>query len=184
MTDQNDSRPGGAGPTTYDEASGYHWDIVKAQARYEELTDRDLYARSRAELEARGEYDPARHGTAAPEPLTVSERLELLANGEVLARYYRHPAMLDHAVKAGASWEQIGAARSTSADQARQEHREWAEGQHNLWTGTYGGESGRSGLDDAGYAEAIARAGEPDPAAAKACAAKHRILCAHADDDG
>jgi hypothetical protein len=63
-------------PTTYNEASGYDWDIVKAQARCEELTDRDLYARSRAELEARGEYDPAKHGTAAPEPLTVSERLD------------------------------------------------------------------------------------------------------------
>ena len=104
MTHQSDSRPGGAGPTTYDEASGYDWDIVKAQARYEELTDRDLYARSRAALEARGEYDPARHGTATPEPLTVSERLELLANGEVLARYYRHPAKLAHVVEAGASW--------------------------------------------------------------------------------
>jgi len=38
VTDQNDSRPG-AGPTTHDEADGIDWDIVKAQARYEELTD-------------------------------------------------------------------------------------------------------------------------------------------------
>ena len=101
MTDQNDSRPGATRPATYHEADGIDWDIVKAQARYEELTDRDLYARSRATLEARGEYDPARHGTAVPEPLTVDERLELLANGEVLARYYRHPAKLAHAVEAG-----------------------------------------------------------------------------------
>ena len=107
VTDQNDNRPGGTRPATYHEADGIDWDIVKAQARYEELTDRDLYARSRAALEARGEYDPARHGTAVPEPLTVDERLELLANGEVLARYYRHPATLAHAVEAGASWEQI-----------------------------------------------------------------------------
>ena len=46
----------------------------------------------------------------------------------------------------------------------------WAEGQHNLWTGKWGGEPGRSGLDDAGYAAAIARAAEgqlePDPAEA------------------
>jgi hypothetical protein len=34
-----------------------------------------------------------------------------MAIGEALARYYRHPAMLDHAVKAGATWEQAGAAR-------------------------------------------------------------------------
>jgi len=126
---------------------------VKAQARYEELTDRDLYARSREALEARGEYDPARHGTRTPEPLTVSERLELLANGEVLARYYRHPATLAHAVEAGVSWEQIGAARGASAEQARQDYREWAEGQRDLW----GGEPGRSGLDDAAYAEALRR---------------------------
>ena len=157
---------------------------MKAQARYRELTDRGLYARSRAALEASGEYDPAKHGTRTPEPLTMSEHLELLANGEVLARYYRHPANLVRAIEARASWEQIGAARGTSADQARQDYREWAEGQHNLWTGAYGGEPGRYGLDDAGYAEAIARASEPEPGAAAAYAATHRILCAHADDDG
>src|SRR5215831_8581161 len=131
VTDQNDNRPGGTGPATYNEADGIDWDIVKAQARYEDLTDRDLYARSRAALEARGEYDPARHG---------------------------------------ASWEQIAAARGTSSEQARQEYRDWAEGQHGLWTGKWGGEPGRSGLDDAGYAAAIARAAEgqlePDPAEA------------------
>jgi hypothetical protein len=159
MTDQTNTGGGEARPTTYHEASGYDWDIVKAQARYEELTDRDLYARSRADLEARGEYDPAKHGTATPEPLTLSERLELLANGEVLARYYRHPAMLDHAAKAGASWEQIGEARGTSTEQARRDYREWAEGQHDLWTGKLGGEPGRFGLDGTEYAAAVARAG-------------------------
>src|SRR5690348_333605 len=106
VTDQNDNRPGSTGPITYREADGIDWDIVKAQARYEDLTGRDLHARSRAALEARGEYDPARHGTRTPEPLTVDERLELLANGEVMARYYRHPATLADAVEAGATWEQ------------------------------------------------------------------------------
>ena len=139
MTDQNDIRLGGTRPITYKEAVGYDWDILKAQARYEELTDRDLYVRSRAALEARGEYDSARHGTRTPEPLTASERLELLASGEVLARYYRHPATLAHAVEARASWEQIGAARGASAEQARQDYREWAEGQHGMWTGKWGG---------------------------------------------
>ena len=170
MTDQNDNRPGGIGPATYREADGYDWGIVKAQARYEELTVRDLYARSRATLEVRGEYDPARHGTRTPEPRTVDERLELLADGEVLARYYRHPVALADAVEAGVSWEQIAAARDTSAEQARQDYRGWAGGQHDLWTGKWGGEPGRSGLDDAGYAAAIARAAEgqlePDPAEA------------------
>ena len=157
---------------------------MKAQARYEELTDRDLYARSRAELEARGEYDPAKHGTAAPEPLTVSERLELLANGEVLARYYRHPSMLDHAVKAGASWEQIGAARGASADQARQDYREWAEGQHDLWTGTVRRRARPLRPGRCRVRRGDRPGGRTGPAAAKAYAAKHRILCAHADDDG
>ncbi len=66
MTDQSDNWPGGTRPATYREADGIDWDIVKAQARYEELTDRDLYARSRAALELRGEYDPAKHGTRPP----------------------------------------------------------------------------------------------------------------------
>ncbi len=52
VTDQNDNRPGGTRPATYREADGIDWSIVKAQARYEELTDRDLYARSRAALGA------------------------------------------------------------------------------------------------------------------------------------
>jgi len=42
---------------------------------------------------------------AASEPLSAAEHLEHMAIGEVLARYYRHPSMLDHAVKAGASWD-------------------------------------------------------------------------------
>ena len=58
MTDQDDNRPGGTRPAAYREASGCDWDIVKAQARYEELTDRDLYARGRVALDARGEDDP------------------------------------------------------------------------------------------------------------------------------
>ena len=59
-----------------------------------------------------------------------------------------------------------GAARGTSAEQARQDYREWAEGQHNLWTGKWGGEPGMSGLNDAGYAEALRRL-EPDREAAE-----------------
>jgi hypothetical protein len=76
-----------------------------------------------------------------------------MAIGEVLARYYRHPAMLDHAARAGASWEQIGAARGTSAEQARQDYREWADGQHPLLTWT----EGRIGMSDVEHAAALAR---------------------------
>jgi len=90
-------------------------------------------------------------------------------------------------VKAEASWEQIAAARGTSAGQGRRDHRGWAEGQHNLlaWT------EGRIGMSDAEYAEAIARASDPetcpggsgDPAGI-GIQARGRILCAHADQDG
>src|SRR5260370_506544 len=90
-------------------------------------------------------------------PLTVAEHLEMLALGERIARYYRHPSQVDSAVKAGASWAQVGAATGTSAEAARAAYREWAEGQHRLHAGGYGG------LDDEEYAAAIeaARTGAP-----------------------
>jgi hypothetical protein len=144
---------------TYSKASAV-LSLVTARKRYEELTERDLSARTAALLRQRGEFDPANTGhqlLAEREPLGLPEQLELMAAGEVLARYYRHPAMIDHAVKAGASWEQIGAARGTSAGQARRDYREWAEGQHSLLT--YG--DGRFGMSDDQYAEAIARAADP-----------------------
>ena len=161
MTDRTDTGTSDGAkprPTTYHEASGYDWDIVKAQAQYEELTDRDLYARSRAELEARGEYNPAKHGTATPEPLTLSEHLEVLANGEVVARVYRHPYQVHRALEAGATWEQVADACGCSEAKDRQDYRGWAEGQHRLWTGELGGGAGRFGMNNADYAAAIARA--------------------------
>jgi len=144
---------------TYAEASDV-LNPVTARQRYEELTERDLCARTAALLRQRGEFDPANAGhqlMAGREPLNVAEQLELMAAGEVLARYYRHPAMLHHAVKAGATWEQIGAARGTSAGQARNDYREWADGQHSLLS--YG--DGRFGMSDDEYAKAIACAAEP-----------------------
>ena len=110
-----------------------------------------------------------------------------MASGEVLARYYRHPSMLDPAVKAGASWEQTGAARGTGTGQARLDYRERADGQHHLLTWT----EGRTGLSDADHPQAIARASDPethpggvaDPAGI-GIQARSRILCAHAGQDG
>src|SRR6185437_10691092 len=126
-------------------------------------------------LRERGEFDPGKPGhrlVAEAQPLTADERLEVMAHGEVLAPYYRHPAMLDHAAKAGASWKQIGDARGTSADQARADYREWAEGQRDMRTGT-GVWSGRGpqpfGLTDEEYAAALARlSSDPGWEAAKA----------------
>jgi hypothetical protein len=54
-----------------------------------------------------------------------------------------------------------------------------------LWAGEYGG-GGKFGMNDAEYAEALARAdmAADVPGAAKAYAESHRVLCAHADRDG
>lgn len=145
---------------TYNEASSAY-NIVTARERYDELSERDLCAQTTAQLRERGEFDPQDSGhqlLARCQPLTVTERLEHMAAGEVLSRYYRHPAELDYAVKAGATWEQIGAARGTSADQARQDYREWASGQHQLYIDY----DGKVGLSDADYAAAIAHASDPE----------------------
>jgi hypothetical protein len=139
-------------------------------ARYEGLTDRNLMARSIAALQARGEYDAAKHPDPAEyEPLTVAEHLEMLALGEAIAFYYRHPAGVDHAVRAGATWEQIAAARNTTAEAARAAYRDWAEGQHKY-----------AGMSDAEYATAITAAGEPAPAAVTAAEDTRRLAAIRA----
>jgi hypothetical protein len=131
------------GPLTYHEAM--ELSLRDQVDRYEELTDRDLTARSIATLQARGEYDEARHPDPADyQPLTVAEHLEMLALGEAVAFYYRHPSSVNRAVKAGATWEQIAAARNTTAEAARAAYREWAEGQHQY-----------AGMSDDEYAAAI-----------------------------
>jgi hypothetical protein len=107
-----------------------------------------------------GEYDPVKHGASDPEPLTLTEDLEVLANGEVVARVYRHPYQVHRALEAGATWGQIADATGGSEDQARREYREFAEGQHRLWTGELGGSPGRFGMNHTNYATAIARASE------------------------
>ena len=137
-------------PLTYHEALLL---VLRDQiARYEELTDRDLMARSIATLQARGEYDAAKHSDPGKyQPLTVAEHLEALALGEAIAFYYRHPAGVDRAVRAGATWAQIAAARNTTAEAARIAYREWAEGQHRY-----------AGMGDDEYAAALKAASGSD----------------------
>jgi len=170
-------------PATYYQASSAYRHTGDARERHDELTHRRILAQARATLIARGDYDPARHGTEDHDPLSVDEHLEVIATGEVVARSYRHPADVDQALQAGASWAQVAAARGCDQAQARQDYRKWAEGQHQLWASEYSG-GGTFGMNDADYAQALARAGEPQPAAAKAYAASHRVLCAHAGQDG
>src|SRR5215469_6177758 len=168
-------------PVTYNQASQrYGPGTHAARERYDELSMREHLSRAYAKLKASGQYDPAKHGTGHTEPLTAAEHLELLATAEYLARAYKPHGEVDHALRAGASWRQVAEALDTDEAMARVEYRAWADGQHDLlrWT------EGRLGMSDAEYADAIERAGQLDPGAAKAYAATHRVLCAHADDDG
>jgi hypothetical protein len=154
----NDSAESRVGPATYADAAVSYRGTARARERFEELADRDLMVGAEATLKARGEYDPEKYGPEGEyEPLAVAVRLELIAAGEVLARYYRHPTYVDHAVTAGATWAQIAAARGSDEARARQEYRDWADGQHMLWR-HYGG---RLGMNDAEHADAMGRAAEP-----------------------
>ena len=65
-----------------------------------------------------------------------------------MARVYRHPYQVHQALEAGATWEQIAMAAGIDEAAARAEYREFAEGQHRLWTGELGGGAGRFGMDD------------------------------------
>jgi hypothetical protein len=100
---------------------------------------------------------PGTQTPASTPPLTAAEHLEVFALGEVLARHYRHPAYVDQAVKAGTSWPQIAEAIGSDEAQARQQYREWADGQHDLYL-SY---KRQLGMDDPEHAAAIERASEP-----------------------
>jgi hypothetical protein len=144
------------GPAAYDEID--QMPLTDVLNRYQALNDRDSQARGRwnADGSIRAEDHP---------PLTTAEHLELLALGERLARYYRHPALVHYAVTAGATWEQIAAATSGSVSQARQAYLDWAEGQHWLRQDFPGG---AIGLGDDEYAAAIkAAGGTPDSGGAQ-----------------
>src|ERR1700729_3860385 len=131
--------------TTYQETSCRYRGTGDARERFDELAFRDVSARAFTALVARGDYDPRIHGdvAAGSQPLTVTEHLELLAAGELLARYYRHPAHAHRALQAGATWPQVAAATGRDETRARQDYREWAEDEHRLWE-DYNGEFGIS----------------------------------------
>jgi hypothetical protein len=140
-------------PLTYHQAASHYRGVSGAQERFDELATQRLYA-STPSLAA------VREPGVAEGPLTVEDHLELIATGEVLARYYRHPAEVHRAVQAGAKWEQVAAAAGLTEAQARAGYREWADGQYAL----HQGEDGRFdlGLDAHEHAAALQRAAEPE----------------------
>jgi hypothetical protein len=145
--------------TTYEQARDTYLCMSRARERFEELDNRDITVRALATLQARGTYDPQRHGDADRyPPLTTDEHLEILAAGELLARHYRHPALVHHAVLAGASWPQIAAATGSDEAAARRAYQQWADSQHRLYV-DYDGEFG---MDAAEHAAALHQAAEPE----------------------
>jgi hypothetical protein len=80
----------------------------------------------------------------------------VLALGELLSRHYRWSGYIDYALNAGATWKQIAEALYWDEDQARQDYRKWADGQHRLWLDL----DGRVGMGPTEYARAIARCSE------------------------
>jgi hypothetical protein len=119
--------------TTYQETSGRYAATGDARERFEELAVRDVSVRAFLGLGARGDYDPLIHGEVGGfESLTVTEHLELLAAGELLARYYRHPAHAHRALQAGATWQQVAPATGRDEAQARRDYREWAKDERRL----------------------------------------------------
>jgi hypothetical protein len=154
MTRQTSSK----GELTYWLAQGGYRGVIAARERFDELTSRDSTARAIATLKARGTYDPAKHSDADRyQPLTAAEHIEVLALGEVLARHHRHPTYVDQALKVGVSWAQIAEAVVSEEAHAREQYREWARGQHDLYVHY----EGKFGISDAEYAAAIKRASEP-----------------------
>lgn len=140
--------------TTYHETSGRYRATSDARERFEELAVRDVSARALMAVMARGDYDPQAHGDVnGLMPLTVTEHLELLAAGELLARYYRHPAHAHRALQAGATWAQVAAATGRDEAQARRDYREWAQDEYRLWKD----HDGEFGINAAEYAAALAR---------------------------
>jgi hypothetical protein len=118
---------------------------------YEHMSPSEAFGRL-AELSQRVLLSTTQHG----KPLTPVEHVELLAAGAIVARFARHPAHVHDAVKAGAAWLDIAKALGVSEDQAREDYRQWAHGQHGLH-GRPLSDGTRLGLDDSEYAKALAR---------------------------
>jgi len=140
-------------PVTYRQAAAVP--VSEALMRYQLLARRNLLSKTAASFRLQGRR---RRGGAASEPLTVLERLELLALGEHLARHFRHPALVHYAVQAGATWPQIAAALDRKSLHVRQDYADWVDGQRALAKRSPGM---TTGFSEAGHIKALAAAACP-----------------------
>ena len=141
---QQQNEPSGPLVTSNQASMRYGPGTHDARERYEELRMREHLSRAYAKLKDSGEYGPAKHGTGDTEPLTAADHLELLATAEYLARAHKPHGEVDHALRAGATWEQVADALGTDEATARAEYRSWADGQHAI-VGQHGRMGGRAG---------------------------------------
>lgn len=129
--------------------------ISEALMRYQLLVTPDLLSKTAASSRPPGRR---RLGGAASGPLSVVERLELLALGEHLACHFRHPVLVHYAVQAGATWPQIAAALDQISLHARQDYADWADRQRALAKCSPGVTAGFSETE---YIKALAAAAFP-----------------------
>ena len=130
--------------------------VVTAATRLDYLSRRDSAAA--VEGPAVGpSHSWTDHLRGRVEPLDLDESLELLDLGVGVARqaYDAQHRGIRAALRAGASWERIGAVLGTTALTAWNGHQRWIEEQVELFELT-----GRDGLDDVGAVEALRLAGE------------------------
>ena len=130
--------------------------IVTAATRLDFLSRRDSAA-AVARPAVRPSHSWTDHLRGQVEPLDLEESLELLDLGIGVARraYDAQHRGIRAALRAGASWQRIGALLGTTALTAWNGHQRWIEEQVELFEAT-----GRDGLDDVGAVEALELAGE------------------------
>ena len=130
--------------------------IVTAVTGLDFLSRRDSAAAA-VQPAVRPSHSWTDHLRGQVEPLDLDESLELLDLGVGVARqaYDAQHRGIRAALRAGASWERIGAVLGTTALTAWNGHQRWIEEQVELFELT-----GRDGLDDVGAVEALDLAGE------------------------
>ncbi len=165
--------------------------IVTAVTRLDFLSRRDSAAAVQRPA-VRPSHSWTDHLRGQVEPLDLEESLELLDLGVVVARqaYDAQHEGIRAALRAGASWERIGAVLGTTPLTAWNSHQRWIEEQVELFELT-----GRDGLDDVGAVDALQLAGErpvglryaarstgPDPASDPSCQARSSIATGSRDE--